>query len=77
MKCYYCDKLVHGENGLTVPGLGPAHKICFEANQSIRRVFKNLVLTDLNDEELFELKELVIAEENHRNRDASDDIELF
>ena len=77
MKCYYCKKLVYGQNGLTVPGIGSAHRLCFEANQSIRRVFKSIILTELSDEELQDLKELVIAEENHRNRDKDDDIELF
>ncbi len=77
MRCYYCNKLVCGKEGITLPKLGPAHTVCFEANQSISRVFKNLVLTELSDNELSELKELVVAEENHRNRDTSDDIELF
>jgi len=78
MHCIYCDKLVFGKGGLTVPGSGPAHQYCFQANQVLKRTFQHLEITSLNDEELQELKELVYAEENSRNRNSGDDgIELF
>ena len=77
MKCIYCDKAVFGHSGLTVPSEGPAHSQCYQANQALKRTFQSLDITQLNDQELFELKELVITEENSRKRDGDDDIELF
>ncbi|MEH6450822.1 MAG: DUF2175 domain-containing protein [Oleispira sp.] len=78
MNCIYCDKAVFGINGMTVPGDGAAHSQCFQANQALNRTFQSLEITALNNQELFELKELVLAEENSRNRvDDEDDIELF
>lgn len=78
MKCIYCDKVVFGNSGITVPSEGPAHSQCFQANQALKRTFQSLDISQLNDQELFELKELVITEENSRNRgENSDDIELF
>lgn len=78
MKCIYCDKAVFGNNGITVPGEGPAHGACFQANQALKRTFQALDITALNDQELFELKELVLAEENSRHRDeSSSGIDLF
>jgi hypothetical protein len=78
MKCIYCDKAVFGHGGLTVPNEGPAHSPCFQANQALKRTFQTLDISELNDQELFELKELVITEENSRNREGdSDDVELF
>ena len=78
MKCIYCNNDVFGNNGMTVPQEGPAHLQCYQTNQALKRTFQKLDITSLNDEELFELKELVIAEENARRRTlGSDDIELF
>ena len=79
MKCIYCNKTVYGKNGITVPKEGPAHSQCYQADQALKRTFQKLEITALNDEELFELKELVLAEENARQRDkdGSSDIELF
>jgi len=78
MKCIYCNKDVFGQNGMTVPTEGPAHLQCYQANQALQRTFQKLDITRLNDDELFELKELVLAEENSRKRtNDSDDIELF
>jgi len=79
MKCIYCDKDVFGHNGMTVPSLGAAHSQCFQADQALRRTFQNLEITQLNDIELQDLKELVLSEENSRRRnEAGDDaVELF
>ena len=77
MKCIYCDKAVFGHGGLTVPSQGPAHTPCYQANQALKRTFQSLDITQLIDQELFELKELVITEENSRKREEYEDIELF
>ena len=78
MKCIYCNKSVFGGDCLTVPNEGPAHMQCYAANQALKRTFQNLNITALNDTELQELKELVLAEENARGRGSSDDdVELF
>lgn len=79
MRCIYCQKPVHGKDGMTVPQFGAAHKACFEAKETLSRKFKGIDISELSDEEFFELKELVMAEENSRNRDSNDDsdIELF
>ncbi len=78
MHCIYCKKPVFGNDGMTVSGGAPAHYPCFQANQVLIRTFQHLEVSALNDEELQELKELVIAEENSRNRTSTDDgIELF
>lgn len=77
MRCVYCGKTVFGNQGVTVPNLGPAHVSCFQAHETMRRKFKDLDISDLSDSDLAELKELVIAEENHRNRGAADEVELF
>lgn len=80
MKCFYCGKPVFGAQALTVPGKGPAHQLCFQVNQALRRTFQNLDITALNDDELTDLKDLVLAEANARakkNDDNTNDIELF
>lgn len=79
MRCIYCEKGVFGHQGLTVPSEGAAHQNCFQANQALKRTFQSLEITALNDQELQELKEIVLAEENSRNRveDEDDGIELF
>ncbi|WP_230537154.1 DUF2175 family protein [Teredinibacter turnerae] len=80
LKCIFCKKPVFGGTGMTVPKQGPAHLACFQADQALRRTFQHLDISALNDEELLELKELVLAEENFRSRDERDkssDIELF
>ena len=78
MKCIFCKKPVFGAEGITVPGEGASHVSCFQASLALKRTFQNLEITALNDSELFELKELVLAEENLRNRDEDEgDFELF
>ena len=78
MHCCYCNKSVFGNNGMTVPGVGAAHVPCFQADQLLKRTFQSLEINALNEHELQELHELVIAEQNSRNRiGEEDDIELF
>ncbi len=80
MKCIYCDKPVYGSAGITVPALGAAHQQCFQAEQALKRTFQHLEITALNDQELQDLEELIIAEKNSRSRSDDDDdsdIELF
>lgn len=77
MKCVYCNKGVWGKHGVTVPGVGPAHFQCFQTDLGMRRMFKGLEITQLDDSELAELQDMVLAETNHRRRDARDDVDLF
>ena len=62
---------------MTVPGEGPAHQHCFQAQAALRRTFQTLDITALSDQELIQLKDLLLAEENYRKRDTDGDIELF
>jgi len=79
MRCIYCEKAVFGREGFTVPSEGAAHQNCFQANQALKRTFQSLEISTLNDKELQELKELILAEENSRNREEEEDdgVELF
>ncbi len=78
MKCVFCNKPVHGENGMSIASLGVAHQQCFQADQALCRTFQNLDIRALNDQELIELKDLVLAEQNSRMPgDEFDDVELF
>jgi len=78
MNCMFCDKSVFGNNGLPVPGQGPAHQNCYQAHEALRRAFQHLNISALNDGELIDLKDLVLAEENNRQRtDDTNDVELF
>lgn len=77
MKCEFCNKPVFGEEGVSIPGRGVAHKTCLGVAQAMRRAFHGLDISGLNDEELANLKDLVLAEENSRRADGDDDVELF
>jgi len=77
MNCMYCNKSVVGHNPVTIPGHGFAHRHCFQAHQALKRTFQSLDISELSDAELRELKEMIIAEENARQRTSDDDIELF
>lgn len=68
LNCVFCNKLVFGANGLTVPRQGPAHQHCYQADAALRRTFQSLDITELNDGELRDLRDLVLAEENERAR---------
>lgn len=76
MRCYICGKAVFGPQGISVPKYGPAHRECYEATQTIMRTFRGLEISELSDDELTDLHDLVLAELNHRKGD-DDDIELF
>lgn len=74
----YCNQPVFGAEGITVPGEGVAHQKCYQANQALKRTFQSLDITALNDEELTDLMDLVLAEVNSRRQNDDDDgIELF
>ena len=62
-----------------MPGVGPAHQKCYQADQALKRTFQSLDITALNDEELTDLLDLVLAEINVRKKTDDDDdgIELF
>ena len=82
LNCVFCKKPVFGGGGLTVPSLGPAHKHCYEAYRTMRRTFRSIDITQLSDDELSDLKDLVLAEQNDRQRKSmgsgnDSDIELF
>lgn len=77
MNCMYCNKSVVGHNPVTIPGHGFALRHCFQAHQALKRTFQSLDISELSDAELRELKEMIIAEENARQRTNDDDIELF
>ena len=77
MRCYICLKTVFGSGCITVPNHGAAHRDCFEAKQAMVRNFQGLNISDLTDEELTNLKDMVLAEENDRVGSSDDDIELF
>jgi len=73
----FCNKAVFGANGVTVQNKGVAHKECLEANKALRRQFRNIDISALSDQELTDLKDLILAEENSRKSGSDDDIELF
>ena len=76
MGCIYCGQSVINQSPMTIPGKGVTHLRCFQTDQALKRTFQTLDISKLNDAELADLKEMVIAEENARNKD-NDDIELF
>lgn len=82
LNCVYCEKLVFGNGGVTVANKGPAHQNCYQANQAMSRTFHGIEISELLDEDLNDLKELVLGEANDRARKANgleleDEIELF
>ncbi|WP_420589842.1 DUF2175 domain-containing protein [Bacterioplanoides sp.] len=66
-----------------MPKKGPAHQHCYQADAALRRTFQSLDITELNDDELRDLKDLVLTEENERARQRAGeteddgDVELF
>ncbi|AHK17800.1 MAG: DUF2175 domain-containing protein [Thalassolituus sp.] len=82
LNCVFCNKLVFGTTGVTVPNQGPAHQYCYQAHVALKRTFQSLDISALNESEFNDLKDLVLSEANERERKrrgASDagDIELF
>jgi len=63
---------------MTVPGKGPSHRFCQQIAEAQTRYFHGLNITQLSDQELTELKDLILSEINIRNRPSGhSDIELF
>jgi len=82
MLCNYCEKSVLGASPITVPGIGPAHDVCYRTRLTSERIFNGLNIASLSDVDLNELSDLVLMEKNSRAHSlhASNDefeIELF
>lgn len=77
MRCVFCSKSVFGTTGVTVPNEGPAHLECFQVNESMKRQFEGINISVLSDEKFEDLKNMVLAEDNFRNRSDEDEVELF
>ena len=77
MKCIYCLQPVFGASGMTVSPLGAAHIACFNNHSVQLRIFKGLTLSDLSDNEITDLHDLLLAEKNSRCKLISDLVELF
>lgn len=78
MKCEICNKSVFGRDGVTVLGIGAAHKHCFELEKQIRRVFAGVNISRLDDQALDDLADMVAAEKNYRSNDFQlKSVELF
>ncbi|WP_111979842.1 hypothetical protein [Algibacillus agarilyticus] len=72
MRCMFCDLDIINKDlskglPITVPGKGVAHTYCAEQDLHSRRIFGNIHIADLEDNDLYELKEMVMAEVNQRN----------
>lgn len=82
MRCNYCEKPVLDASPITVPGIGPAHDICYQTRLTSERIFKGLNIAELDDIQFNELSDLVLMERNSRLPTAGSvgntfDIELF
>ena len=82
MKCCYCQQGVLSAEPITVSGVGPAHKSCFEKSLIEQRIFHHLNLRSLPIEELHELFDMVKMELNvrdaqHTQVDVWDEVTLF
>ena len=79
MRCSYCEKAVLGSSPITVPGLGPAHEICYQTNLVSNRIFAGLNIALLDNQQLNELSDMVLMEKNARTSETSgsfDDFEI-
>ncbi len=81
MRCPYCSKGVVGSTEIVmVLGEGPAHLECYQRHAVADRSFNNIHFPSLSSHDLKEMKEMILAELNIRERDLSseaDGIELF
>jgi len=82
MRCNYCKKIVLGGNPITVPGIGPAHEVCYQTRLTSERIFQGLNIAELDDLQFNELSDLVLMERNSRApakgaMDKEFEIELF
>lgn len=65
MKCCYCEQDVLYGEPITVSGVVPAHKLCFEKSLVEQRIFHNLNLRSLPVDDLRELLDMVKMELRH------------
>jgi hypothetical protein len=77
MLCTYCNKPVLGSDPITVPGVGPAHHICYQTRLTAERIFKGLNIAKLDDIQFNELSDLVLMEKNMRTPPAEKSEESF
>lgn len=79
MRCCYCGVPVAGVRDITiVRGEGPAHSACHHRVLASRRIFQHIELSRLSDEELLELREMVLTEANSRQAGSEGaSLELF
>jgi len=77
MRCNYCKKAVLGASPITVPGLGPAHEICYQTHLVRKRIFSGLNIAALDDQQLAELSDLVLMEKNARMSEIMENTEEF
>lgn len=81
MRCVFCDAPVLEKSErlgppVTLSGVGVAHERCAQRDLVESRVFGSLRLKDLPTPSLYELRELLLNELNHREGCGSE-IELF
>ncbi|WP_419811434.1 hypothetical protein [Bacterioplanoides sp.] len=69
MKCVYCQSDVLSAEPITVSGIGPAHRHCYEKSLVEQRVFRHLNLRALPDADLRELMDMAKMELNVREAD--------
>lgn len=77
MRCTYCEQSVLGSSPITVPGIGPAHVVCYQTRLISERIFAGLNIAELKDEDLNELSDLVRMEQNSRKAEDVSTIEVF
>ena len=76
MNCCFCSQPVLLQQPITVSGLGPAHRPCYQQYLIDQRQFMGINLRTLSDTQLGELRELVVMEHNERQR-SNADVELW
>ena len=81
LNCIFCHQcVVNTDNSkghpVSVPPYGIAHSYCAEQDLLLKRIFKGIHITELDNESFQELKEMVLAEDNVRNG-KTDEIDLF
>ena len=83
MRCMFCNHTILKKNDylgqpITIVGRGIAHLMCAERDLISRRVFGSIHLSEVLLDDLYELREMVLAEINNREGvNNSGDLELF
>ena len=82
MRCIFCDERVvridqNHRSPITLPSRGVAHSDCAEKDLMSRRIFGQLHINELTDDDLHELRELVQLEINDRSGLGNTEAELF